>query len=104
MHYLCNISSVTVLSHRRGTIHSIFKIGISRNMKCAYMVSFLRYSHILSFDIDIFIDNINIYRKINIYKIITAKVNLMFKIFDNTILNGIFYAAIITDLMNTSSK
>ena len=46
MHYLCKISSVTVLSHRRGTIHSIFKIGISRNMKCAYMVGFLKYSHI----------------------------------------------------------
>ena len=26
-------------------MHSIFKIGISRNMKCAYMVSFLKYSH-----------------------------------------------------------
>ena len=27
-------------------MHSIFKIGISRNMKCAYMVGFLKYSHI----------------------------------------------------------
>ena len=51
MHYLCKISSVTVLSHRRGTIHSIFKIGISRNMKCAYMVGFLKYSHIYSFTV-----------------------------------------------------
>ena len=27
-------------------MHSIFKIRISRNMKCAYMVGFLKYSHI----------------------------------------------------------
>ena len=27
-------------------MHSIFKIGISRNMKCAYMVGFLKYGHI----------------------------------------------------------
>ena len=27
-------------------MHSIFKIGISQNMKCAYMVGFLKYSHI----------------------------------------------------------
>ena len=25
-------------------MHSIFKIGISRNMKCAYMVGFLKYT------------------------------------------------------------
>ena len=30
-------------------MHSIFKIGISRNMKCAYMVGFLKYSHICKF-------------------------------------------------------
>ena len=27
-------------------MHSIFKIRISRNMKCAYMVGFIKYSHI----------------------------------------------------------
>ena len=29
-------------------MHSIFKIGIARNMKCAYMVGFLKYSHIIA--------------------------------------------------------
>ena len=37
---------MTVLSHSRGTVHSIFKICISRNMKCDKMVGFLKYSHI----------------------------------------------------------
>ena len=38
---------MTVLSHNRGTVHSIFKICISRNMKCDKKVGFLKYSHIL---------------------------------------------------------
>ena len=29
----------------RDTMHSIFKISISRNMKCEKMVGFLKYSH-----------------------------------------------------------
>ena len=33
-------------------MHSIFKIGISRNMKCAYMVGFLKYSHICNYKCD----------------------------------------------------
>ena len=37
---------MTVLSHNRGTVHSIFKICISRNMKCDKTVGFLKYSHI----------------------------------------------------------
>ena len=37
---------MTVLSHKRGTMHSIFKICISRNMKCDKTVGFLKYSHI----------------------------------------------------------
>ena len=34
------------MSHKRGTMHSIFKICISRNMKCDKTVGFLKYSHI----------------------------------------------------------
>ena len=38
---------MTVLSQNRGTVHSIFKICISRNMKCDKTVGFLKYSHII---------------------------------------------------------
>ena len=31
------MSGVTVLDHRRSTLHSIFQISISQNMKCAYI-------------------------------------------------------------------
>ena len=37
---------MTALSHNRGTVHLVFKICISRNMKCDKTVGFLKYSHI----------------------------------------------------------
>ena len=38
---------MTVLNHKQSTLHSVLQISISRIMKCAYMVGFLKFSHIL---------------------------------------------------------
>ena len=46
MHYLYNISGVTVLYHKRRTVHSIFQICISQKTKCADKTGFPRPGHI----------------------------------------------------------
>ena len=46
LHYLYNISGLTVLYHKRRTVHSIFQIRISRNTKCAHKTGFPRLGHI----------------------------------------------------------
>ena len=38
---------MTVLCHKRSTVHSIFQISISRNTICAEMVDFRKPGHII---------------------------------------------------------
>ena len=45
LHYSYKISDMTVLCHKRSTMHSIFQISISQNTKCVEMVNFLRVGH-----------------------------------------------------------
>ena len=40
------IPDVTVLCHKRSTVHSIFQISISPNTICAEMVDFCKPGHI----------------------------------------------------------
>ena len=37
---------MTVLCHKRSTVHSIFKFNISQNTKCAEIIDFTRDGHI----------------------------------------------------------
>ena len=50
MHYLYNISGVTVLYLKRRTVHSIFQICISQNAKCADKTGFPRPGHIYALE------------------------------------------------------
>ena len=43
--YLYSKSCVAIMQHRRTTVASMFKIGISRNTKCDIMVGFTKSSH-----------------------------------------------------------
>ena len=45
LHYLCKIPGVTVLYHRRRTVHSIFQMSISQNTKCGEILGFPRDGH-----------------------------------------------------------
>ena len=54
LHYLYKISGVTVLDHKRSTLHSIFQISISQNMKCAQMDGLPKYNHIYTSPSDFF--------------------------------------------------
>ena len=46
LHYSYQLPDVTVLCHKRSTVHSIFQISISRNTICAEMVDFHIPGHI----------------------------------------------------------